>query len=583
MLKPFSLSLPFLHRSVLSRSLSKSPSSKSPYSKSPLSKSSLLTKPLLKTPVLHTSALKHISRGLLATVSLTSALGFAADVAAETTVRAVMHAALRGLDPIASSATITRNHGYMIYDTLLGLDADYQPQPQMADWAVSEDGMTYTFTLREDLKWHDGSPVTAADCIASLKRWGTFDAGGKLLMDNTASLKVIDDKTFELMLANPFGEVLSLISKPSSVPAFMMPAHDANIPNGEPLPDQIGSGPFKFVADQFQPGVKVVYEKNDDYVPRTEAPVVSSGSKAVFVDRVEWINMPDVQTTINAINSGDIDYIERTPYDLLPLLEANPDVHAEVTDPLGWMSVARMNFLHPPFNDARIRRAALLAVSQQDVMAALIGDPRFYELCASVFGCQNPQTTEVGGESLTTGGDIEQAKQLLAEAGYDGTPVVILQPTDVATLAPQPIVLAQALRKVGFNVELRPMDWQTVVSQRASKAPASEGGWNMFITNYSVDALWSPVVNPLLISSGEKGSYFGWPTIPKMEKLRKDYATTTDANRRQQLLTEVQQMAMQEVNTIPLGQFKLVTSWRHNVTDVVKGPLTTFWGMKKDH
>lgn len=546
---------------------------------------------MLKLPPLGKSALKQhtFSRqglGILTTLSIASTLSFAAlsfatNAQADTTVRAVMHAALRGLDPVASSATITRNHGYMIYDTLLGLDADYQPQPQMADWSVSEDGMTYTFTLRNGLKWHDGTPVTPADCIASLKRWGTFDAAGKLLMANTASLTAIDDKTFALKLAHPFGEVISLISKPSSVPAFMMPAHDANIPNGEPLPDQIGSGPFIFVADEFQPGVKVVYEKNNAYVPRTEPPVVSSGSKAVYVDRVEWINMPDVQTTINAINSGDIDYIERTPYDLLPLLEANPDVHSEVTDDLGWMSVARMNFLHPPLNDARIRRAALLAVSQKDVMAAMIGDPRFYELCASVFGCNNPQTTEVGGESLKTGGDLAQAKALLEEAGYDGTPVVILQPTDVATLAPQPMVIAQALRKAGFNVELHTMDWQTVVSQRASQATPSEGGWGMFVTNFSVDSLWSPVVNPMLISSGKNGSYFGWPDVPEMEKLRMDYATTTETKSRQQILKAVQTLAMQQGHMIPLGQFKLVTSWRDDVTDIVRGPLTTFWGMKK--
>lgn len=520
--------------------------------------------------------------GMLAAAGMASALSFAANVQADTTVRAVMHAALRGLDPVASSATITKNHGYMIYDTLLGLDEDYAPQPQMADWEVSEDGMTYTFSLRDGLTWHDGTPVTAADCIASLKRWGTFDAGGKLLMANTESLTAVDDTTFELKLAKPFGEVISLISKPSSVPAFMMPEAVASVPNGEPLPNQIGSGPFKFVADEFQPGVKVVYEKYDEYVPRTEAPEATSGSKEVYVDRVEWINMPDVQTTINAINSGDIDYIERTPYDLMPLLEANPEVHTAVNDPLGWMSVARMNFLHAPLNDARIRRAALLAVSQEDVMAAMIGDPRFYELCASVFGCNHPRSTEVDGESLTSGGDLEEAKKLLEEAGYDGTPVVILQPTDVATLAPQPIVVAQALRKAGFEVELRPMDWQTVVSQRASKDLPSEGGWNMFITNYSVDALWSPVVNPLLISSGETGSYFGWPDIPEMEKLRADYAATTDADTRAQQVIDVQKLAMQEVNTIPLGQFKLVNSWRHDVSDIVQGPLTAFWGMKKE-
>lgn len=518
---------------------------------------------------------------MLATVGIAGAMSFSANAQADTTIRAVMHSALRGLDPVASSATITKNHGYMIYDTLLGLDENYDPQPQMADWEVSDDGLVYTFTLRDGLTWHDGTPVTSADCIASLKRWGIFDTGGKLLMSNTESLVAIDDKTFELTLSNPFGEVISLISKPSSVPAFMMPEHDADIPPGEPLPDQIGSGPFEFVDDEFQPGVKVVYEKYDDYVPRSEDPVATSGSKEVYVDRVEWIHMPDVQTTINAINSGDIDYIERTPFDLLPLLDANPEVHTEVTDKLGMVSTARMNFLHPPLNDARIRRAALLAISQDDVLAALVGNPRYYQECASVFGCGHPRTTEVGGESLKKGGDLEQARQLLEEADYDGTPVVLLQPTDVATLAPQPIVVAQALRDVGFNVEMQPMDWQTVVSQRASKELPSEGGWNMFITNYTVDALWSPVVNPLLISSGESNSYFGWPDIPEMEQLRAKYGTAPTEEEREQLLTEVQQLAMQEVNFIPLGQFQNVASWRDGVSDIVTGPVTAFWGMHK--
>lgn len=521
--------------------------------------------------------------GVLTTLGMAGVLAMAVNVQAhaQTTVHAVMHAALRGLDPVASSATITRNHGYMIYDTLVGLDANYKPQPQMASWSVSEDGKAYTFTLRDGLKWHDGTPVTPADCIASLKRWGTFDTSGKLLMKFTEKFEVVDDKTFVLKLKHPFADTINLIAKPTSMAAFMMPEHDATVAPGKPLPDQIGSGPFRFVSKEFRPGVKVVYEKFDGYKPRTEAPSGTAGSKEVFVDRVEWINMPDSQTAVNAMNSGDIDYIERTPFDLLPLLEANPDIVSKVTDPMGMISAARMNFKYPPFNDERIRRAALLAVNQKDVMAAMVGDPRYFDVCGSIYGCKNVQTTEVGGEFLKSGGNIEKAKALLKEAGYDQTPVVLMQPTDVGTLAPQPIVVAQELRQAGFKVKLQPMDWQTLVSRRASTEAPSKGGWNMFITNFTVDSIWSPLVDPMLISDGSKGAYFGWPKMPELEKLRMAYANASNPQERHQLLEQIQKMALEKGSYIPLGQFQNVMSWRNGISGVVRGPVTAFWGMHK--
>lgn len=518
---------------------------------------------------------------MLTAFGMAGALSFSSPALADTTVSAVMHSALRALDPVSSSATIARNHGYMIYDTLLGLDADLNPQPQMADWEVSDDGLTYTFTLRDGLTWHDDTSVTAADCIASLERWGAFDPGGMLIFDHLESLTELDDQRFELTLSSPLGDVIGLLSKPSAVAAFMMPEAVASVKPGHPLPNQIGSGPFRFLGDEFQPGVKAVYERFEGYVPRDEAPSGTAGSKEVYVDRVEWIHMPDVQTMVNAINSGDIDYIERTPFDLLPLLESNPDIHAEVLDPLGMQTLARMNFLHPPFDDIRIRRAALLAISQEDVMAALVGDPRFYETCASVFGCSTPLSTETGGESLLAGGDLEQARALLEEAGYDQTPVVLLQPSDVATLTPPPLVVAQALRGAGFNVELRQMDWQTLVSQRASRAPSSEGGWDMIFTNFGVDSIWSPSINPLLIGTGEDESWFGWPTDPEMEELRAEYAMAQGDEQRQALADAVQQHAMEQGTVIPLGQFQNVVSWRDELSDVVEGPVPVFWGLQK--
>ncbi|OEC34130.1 peptide/nickel transport system substrate-binding protein [Pseudomonas cuatrocienegasensis] len=521
------------------------------------------------------------SHKLFAMLAIAGSLSLTAQAQAETTVHAVMHAALRALDPVASSATIARNYGYMVYDTLIGLDGNNQLQPQMADWTVSDDGLSYTFTLRDGLLWHDGTPVTSRDCVASLKRWGVFDTGGKLLMANVDSLQAVNDKQFVLKLARPFGDVLELIAKPSSVAPFIMPEQVASAAPGEPLANHIGSGPFRFVDAEFQPGVKAVFEKFADYQPRSEAPSGTAGSKQVYVDRVEWINMPDMQTTVNAINSGDIDYIERTPFDLLPLLEGNPEITSEVLDKLGMQTLGRMNFLQPPFDDLRIRRAALLAIKQKDVLAALVGDPRYYQLCGSVFGCNTAQSSEVGAETLIKDGDLGEAQRLLKEAGYQNTPVVILQPSDVGTLAPQPMVVAQQLRKAGFNVELKQMDWQTLVSQRASKKSPAEGGWNMMFTNFAVDSIWSPAVNPTLIATGNDDAWFGWPKDERMEQLRSEFSLSTDPAQRKSLSAAVQKEAMDQVIVVPLGQFQNVTSWRNELSDIVQGTVTAFWGMKK--
>src|ERR1700682_3993735 len=363
--------------------------------------------------------------------------------AAGKTITAVMHSDLRVIDPGFTTAYITRDHGYMVYDTLLAIDANFKIQPQMADWKVSDDKLTYTFTLRDGLKWHDGAPVTAEDCVASLKRWGRSDNMGQKLMDFTASIEAIDDKSFALKLKEPYGLVLDSIGKPSSYVPFMMPKRMAETPAGQQMKEQIGSGPFKFVAAEFQPGVKAVYEKNTDYVPRKEPASWTSGGKVVKVDRVEWITMPDAQTAVNALQSGDIDFMEVPPWDILPVLAANKDLKIETLNKLGFQTLGRMNFLYPPFDNVKVRRAALIAMNQKNVLDARVGNPKYYKVCGAVFICDTPLATDVGSESLVKGNGMAEAKKLLAESGYDGTPVVIMAPGDVVTLKAQPVVAAQ--------------------------------------------------------------------------------------------------------------------------------------------
>jgi len=498
------------------------------------------------------------------------------------TITAVMHSDLRVIDPLFTTAYITRDHGYMVYDTLLATDSSFKIQPQMADVKVSDDKLTYTFTLRDGLKWHDGAPVTAEDCVASLKRWGRVDNMGQKLMDFTASIEPIDAKSFALKLKEPYGLVLDSIGKPSSYTPFMMPKRMAETPAGQQMKEQIGSGPFKFVQAEFQPGVKSVYEKNTDYVPRKEAPSWTSGGKVAKVDRVEWITMPDAQTAVNALQSGDIDFMENPSFDLLPVLKGNTEIKIETLNKLGFQTLGRMNFLHPPFDNVKVRRAALLAMNQKDVLDALVGNPEYYKICGAFFVCDTPLATEEGAGGLIKGGSVAEAKKALAESGYDGTPIVIMAPGDVVTLKAQPVVAAQQLRDAGFKVDLQATDWQTVVTRRASQKPPKEGGWNMFFTNWVGADVVNPIANFSIGGRGTKGGWFGWAENAKIEELKDKFARSSSPEEQKKIAAEIQKEAYDQVIYVPLGQYLAPSAWRKSLTGVLDGPATPiFWNIDK--
>lgn len=496
------------------------------------------------------------------------------------TITTVMHSALRVLDPVITTAYITRNHGYMIYDVLIAMDEKFEIHPQMADFAVSDDGLTYKFSLREGLLFHDGDPVTATDVVASLERWGERDSGGQMIFDVTKSLEASDERTVNWILSEPFMPFLDVLGKQSSIPAFIMPERVAKTSSDEAITDYTGSGPFVFVEEEFQPGVSVTYTRFDDYLPREEPANGMSGGKVVNVDTVKWIAMPDSHTAINALLSGEIDYIEQVQIDLLSLLDSNENVFVEVRDPLGYQTFGRMNFKHPPFDNQQIRQAALLAMDQEAFLAALIGNPNYYSVCGAVFGCGTPYESEAGAETLLAGGDPEAARDLLDEAGYDGTPIVMLQPTDVANLRTQPVVAAQLLREVGFNVDLQPMDWQSVVTRRANRGPVSEGGWNMFFSGWSVADITSPISNMTITGRGDD-SYWGWPEDPVVEALRSEYIAADTPEARAEIADRIQAHVLEFVHYIPVGQYDVVQARRANIVDMIPAPFPVFWQVDK--
>lgn len=496
---------------------------------------------------------------------------------AETVLRVIPHADLKNLDPIWTTAYITRNHAYLIYDTLFAMDESFKPQPQMVDtWETSSDGKVWTFNLRDGLKFHDGAAVTSKDVIASLKRWGARDGMGQKLMEQMEEMVAVSDKTFQFKLKAPYGLVLESIGKISSNVPFIMPARIAATDPFEQIPEHIGSGPFKFEADQWVPGSTVVYTKFADYVPRSEAPSAAAGGKIAKVDKVIWTYFPDQTTAMNALIAGEVDFFEQPSTDLMPLLSAAEDVTAEVNDPLGSIGFARFNHLLPPFDNVEIRKAATMAMKQEDYLAGAIGAPQFWKTCFSIYPCGTPLATEVAAETMKTG-SIEKAAAALKAAGYDGTPVVIMHPTDIPVLSAFTLISAEKLRKAGFKVDLQAMDWSTLTSRRAKRDPVSEGGWNIFHTWW----IGADVIDPMSIAfSGdpEKG-WFGWPDDAALEKARAEFASATSPEEKLAAGKKVQERVWSIAASAELGQFFVPVAYRNNVKGLIKSPVQFFWNM----
>jgi peptide/nickel transport system substrate-binding protein len=292
--------------------------------------------------------------------------------------------------------------------------------------------------------------------------------------------------------------------------------------------------------------------------------------------------MPDAQTAVNALQSGDVDFVENIPFDLVTMLAANKDLKLETLDKHGFQIVGRMNFLYPPFDNVKVRRAALLALNQKDVLDALVGNSEYDQVCGAVFGCDTPLATDVGSESLVKGNGMAEAKRLLAESGYDGTPVVIMAPGDVLVFKAQPIVAAQLLRRAGFNVDLQATDWQTVVSRRASQKPPKEGGWNMFFTNFVIADVVDPVVNILVNGKGRNGGWFGWPESARLEALKDQFVRASTPAEQRKIAADIQTVVYDQVIYVPLGQWRGVSAWRKSLSGVLDGPATPiFWNIDK--
>jgi peptide/nickel transport system substrate-binding protein len=465
----------------------------------------------------------------------------------------------------------------MIYDTLFGMDASGNIQPQMVDtWEQSDDKKTWTFTLRDGLEFHDGQPVTSDDVIASVKRWGQKDTMGQRLLSfvKNNGWEVVNSKTFRMTLTVPYGFVLESLGHPDSYVLFIMPKRVAQTPIDKQIDDATGSGPFILKKDESRPGEKVVYVRNAKYKPRIETASGTAGGKVAKMDRVEWIIIKDPQTQSNALATGEIDVIESPAHELYASLKDNSDIHMFQTSRLAYMFFLRFNHLQSPFDNPKVRQAAMAALNQPDFLQTQVGIPELYRTCFSIYPCNTPYATTSGMDFIARP-DMKRAQQLLKESGYDGSPVILLQQTDLAVVARLGGVAKQLLTQAGFNVDMQAMDFQTLSVRRAKK-----DGWNIFLTRSTSAAALNPLSGQAMSAACDK-AWFGWPCDPELEKLRDAFALAGNDELRKSLAEQVQVRAMKVGTHVPLGEYEVRVAARKNVTGFVTGFFTVYWNVEK--
>ncbi len=503
-------------------------------------------------------------------------------VAGKRVVRIVPHTNLASMDPIWTLAVISRNHGYLVYDTLFGMTLDFRPTPQMAEGLlVEDDGRTVTIGLREGLAFHDGESVRAADCIASIARWGKRNAIGQKLASVTDELTALDDRRLQFRLKRPFPLLANALANVGQ-PAFIMPERIAGTDPFKQIVDATGSGPFRFNPQEFLSGHRVVYDRNPAYIPvATGEPSLTSGPKRAFVDRVEWHVIPDAATAAAALQRGEVDWYEQPPPEQLSLLRQHASISVERTTPFPSCGLLRFNFLHPPFNNKAVRKALLPAIEQADFMTAINGTDEGAWQEAGIFTPGTAMATAAGLEPLRGPRDVERSRRLLREAGYNDELMRLVGPTDILGPTALTQVGADLFRRLGFNMDLALSDWGTVLQKRGSHEPVERGGWSAFLTNFPGVDFIDPGTHPSLSGNGAgPGSYSGWPTIPRLEELRENYFNAADGDTRKAVCADLQRVVMDEVAFVPLGAFTQFTAVRRDISDRLPG-VVVFWNLKR--
>ena len=485
------------------------------------------------------------------------------------------------MDPVWTTATVTRNATNMVFETLYGRDAQMNPQPQMIAGAlVEDDGKRWTLTLRDGLAFHDGEKVLARDCVASLKRWMKRDPAGQTIEQRLDALEVKDDRSLVFRLKKPFAGLPAALSKVQPTPAIM-PERIAATDPFKQITEVIGSGPFRYVANEYLTGHQAVFARNTAYRPRDEAASYNAGGLRALVDRVEWRIIPDAATAAGALAAGEVDWLEAPLPDLLPMLRKAPGVTVGVLDETGYYGVLRPNWEQGPTANVGVRRAMLAAIDQIDVMTATMGDDKsLFRAPVGMFIPGSGSANDAGMDLIRKRKSVAEIKAMLKESGYAGERIVLFHPTDQVFYNAIVSVAAAAFREIGLNIDEQSVDWGTVVERRGSHEPLDKGGWSMFPAGFPAVEYTDPLLASGVRGNGKK-AWFGWPNDAKLEELREAWMDATDPAAQMKLAEQIQARCLDQVTLIPVGQYLPPAAWGKTITPPLKGLCPVFWGVSK--
>ena len=497
------------------------------------------------------------------------------------TLRFIPQSDVTALDPHISTTYVTRNHALLIFDTLYGFGADYRTTPQMAEGhVIDDDGKRWTITLRDGLMFHDDEPVRARDCVASIKRWWQRDALGGALRDYTDELSAKDDKTIVFRLKKPFPLLDVALGKSSTPVAMMMPERLANSDAFKQITEMVGSGPYRWKADERVVGARAVYERNTKYIPRNSGTAGwIAGPKVAHFDRVEWVIIPEEGTAASALQTGEVDWWEWASADLLPTLRKNNKVLVRITEPTGMTGHLRLNHLQPPFDNPAIRRAVQAAVRQEDFIQAIVGDdPKMGRTGVGLFTPDTNLASDVDMQVYNAPRDAAKIRQMVKESGYNGEKIILIGATDVPFRKAMAEVTYGMLRDAGFNAEFHALDWGTMVQRRENKGPIDKGGWNIAPANTGGIDLINPAGHAFR-TNGPK-AWFGWPTSEKIEALRYAWIDAPDLAAQKKIAEDMQRQWFVEVPMLYTGQWMQPTAHRTDISGVLPG-FAVFWNVKR--
>ncbi len=493
----------------------------------------------------------------------------------------VPQANLTSLDPVWTTALVTRNFAAMVFETLYGRDEALDPKPQMVEGhQVEDNGLRWTMRLRDGLLFHDGEKVLARDCVASLQRWMKRDAIGQTIAERMDALEAPDDRTLVFRLRKPFASLPYALAKTQPTPVIM-PERLAKTDPFKQVAEVVGSGPFRFVANEFVAGNLAVFAKFDRYNPRPEPASFAAGGYRVLVDRVEWRIIPDAATAANALARGEVDWLDSPLPDLLPMLRKASGVTVGPIDIYGTFGGLRPNCLQGPTSNDAIRRAMLASIDQVEVMTAVMGDQsNLYRAPVGFFLPGTPSANDAGMNAVRKRPSTDEIKAMLKQAGYGGERVVLMHPTDQTFYDAMSSVVASSLRRAGINLDEQSLDWGTVVQRRTSREPLDKGGWSLFPYGAPAAEYRDPVFATNLRGNG-KDAWFGWPSDDKIEALRTAWMDSNDESEKKRLDTQIQTRAFETVPFIPLGQYLPPSAWRNNLSGILKGAVPVFWNVSK--